>query len=345
MIDDSATMRETLSQILRTDPDIEIVGSASDPYEAVNIMRTCVPDVILLDLEMPRMDGLTFLRKLMVQHPLPVVICSAHTREGSQVTFQAFEYGAVDIVTKPRLVTPEDFEDARIVLTDSVKAAARSRPDRVAARAGMRKKLSADAILAKGNPSERTVATDRVIVVGASTGGTQALATFLETIPADSPGIVVVQHMPEQFTRQFAQNLDSVCTIQVKEAENGDLVRRGSALVAPGGRHTLLRRDGSSYYVDVRDGPLVSRHRPSVDVLFRSAARFAGANAVGVIMTGMGDDGAQGLLEMRQAGAMTFAQDESTCVVFGMPKSAIDIGAAVRVLPLNLLAAAALRGR
>lgn len=344
IIDDSATMRETISHILSSDSDLEIIGTASDPYEAVPIMKRTAPDVILLDLEMPKMDGLTFLRKLMAQHPLPVVICSAHTTEGARVTFQAFEYGAVDIVTKPRLVSEADFADARITLSDALKAAARARPDRVAARAGMRRKLSADAVLAKGNPNERVASTDRIIVVGASTGGTQALASFLEAIPEDAPGIVIVQHMPEQFTWQFAQNLDTSCTIHVREAKDGDTVCRGTAFIAPGGKHTLLRREGNTYRLEVRDGPLVSRHRPSVDVLFRSAARYAGPNAVGVLMTGMGDDGAKGLLEMRQAGAMTFAQDESTCVVFGMPKSAIDIGAAVKVLPLHLLAAAALRG-
>lgn len=337
-------MRETLGAILSGDPAIEVIGAASDPYEAVAIMKRNAPDVIMLDLEMPRMDGLTFLRKLMAQHPLPVVVCSSHTTEGAKVTFRAFEYGAVDIVNKPRLLSDADFEDARITLGDALKAAAGARSDRVAARAGMRRKLSADAVLSKGDPSECAASTDRIIFVGASTGGTQAIATLLEGFPAGCPGVVIVQHMPEQFTWQFAQHLDSTCAIHVREARDGDTVCRGTAFIAPGGRHTLVRREGNIYRIEVRDGPLVSRHRPSVDVLFRSAARYAGANAVGVLMTGMGDDGAQGLLEMRQAGALTLAQDEGSCVVFGMPKSAIELGAAAKVLPLRQLPSAALKG-
>lgn len=343
VIDDSLTVRRTLAELIGLDPELTLVGAAADPFEAVELMARNAPDVIALDLEMPRMDGLTFLRKLMQQHPLPVVICSNHATEGADATYQAFAYGAVDFVAKPQIGSAVAFEETRITLCDTLKAAARARRDRLVARAVSRRKLSADAILKKGDPARPIERTERIIVVGASTGGTEAVGTFLEAMPPDAPGIVVVQHMPGQFTASFARHLDSYCRIHVKEAAPDDVVRPGQALIAPGGRHTLIKRRGDGYAIEVRDGPLVARHRPSVDVLFRSAARYAGANAVGVILTGMGDDGAQGMKELRDAGAYTLAQDESTCVVFGMPGEAVRAGGVAEVLPLDRLARASLR--
>ncbi len=340
VVDDSPAVRQAMTAVLSADPAITVIGAAADPYQAVEMMRQVAPDVITLDIEMPRMDGLTFLQRIMGQHPIPVIICSSHATDGADATMRAFEFGAVDIITKPRVGTGDFFAESQIVICDAVKAAASVRPDRLASRAVTRRKLSADAVLAKGRPDTVVQPTEKIIVVGASTGGTEAIGVFLEALPADTPGIVLVQHMPENFTRSFAHNLDSFCRMHVKEAADNDVVRPGLALIAPGGRHTLLKRSGNQYVVEVRDGPLVSRHRPSVDVLFRSAARFAGANAVGVILTGMGDDGAQGMKEMRDAGARTFAQDEATSVVFGMPKEAIKLGGVEQVLPLDQLPAA-----
>lgn len=340
VVDDSPAVRQAMTAILSADPEIELIGTASDPYQAVEIIRQVLPDVITLDIEMPRMDGLTFLQRIMAQHPIPVLICSSHATDGAEATLRAFEFGAVDILTKPRVGTAEFFAESQILICDAIKAAANIRPDRLAARRGTRRKLSADAMLSKARPGALMNSTEKVIVVGASTGGTEAVGAFLEAMPADTPGIVVVQHMPENFTRSFAQNLDSFCRLQVKEAVDGDHVRPGTVLIAPGGKHTLLKRIGTQYSVEVRDGPLVSRHRPSVDVLFRSAARFAGRNAIGVILTGMGDDGAQGMKELHDSGAHTFGQDEASCVVFGMPKEAIRLGGIDEVLPLEQLPAA-----
>ncbi len=337
IVDDSAVVRQTLKEILSSDPDIEVIGSAGDPYVASERIADEVPDVITLDIEMPRMDGLTFLKKLMSQHPIPVVICSSLADEGAASTLKAMEYGAVDIITKPKLGTKQFLEDSRVVLCESVKAAAQARLRSFGPMHTVEPKLTADAVL---SPATHAMAetTEKVVVVGASTGGTEALKTFLEALPADSPGIVIVQHMPELFTRAFANRLDGLCAITVKEAETNDSVIRGRALIAPGNHHLLLKRSGARYFVEVKDGPLVCRHRPSVDVLFRSAARYAGPNAVGVIMTGMGDDGARGMLEMQQAGAYTIAQDEATCVVFGMPKEAIRLNGVNKIMPLNSIA-------
>jgi two-component system chemotaxis response regulator CheB len=268
-----------------------------------------------------------------------VVICSSLAEAGAETTLRALEYGAVDIVTKPKLGTQEFLRESREILCQAVKAA---RGARLTKYRHVEKALTADAVLAHRPPTAMARTTERVVLVGASTGGTEALRVFLEAMPPDSPGILIVQHMPEKFTTAFAKRLDSLCAISVKEAENGDTVLRGHALIAPGNRHLLLKRSGARYLAEVRDGPLVCRHRPSVDVLFRSAARYAGPNAVGAIMTGMGNDGAQGLLELKQAGATTFAQDEATCVVFGMPNEAIKLGAAGRVLPLGAMAGAVL---
>ena len=345
IVDDSPAVRQAMTAVLSSDPEIEVIGAAVDPYQAVELMRQSAPDVITLDIEMPRMDGLTFLQRIMAQHPIPVIICSSHATDGAEATLRAFEFGAVDILTKPRVGTENFFAESQIVICDAVKAAASVRPERLAARTASRRKLTADAMLAKGRPNAVVAPSAQVIVVGASTGGTEALGVFLEALPATTPGIVVVQHMPENFTRSFAHNLDSFCRLHVKEAADNDLVQPGNVLIAPGGKHTMLKRVGAQYSVEVRDGPLVSRHRPSVDVLFRSAARFAGANAIGVILTGMGDDGALGMKEMHEAGARTFAQDEATCVVFGMPKEAIKLGGVDDILPLEQLPAAVLRVR
>jgi len=339
IVDDSAVVRQTLSEVLASDPEIEVIGTAGDPFVAAERIAEQVPDVITLDIEMPRMDGLTFLQKIMSQHPIPVVICSSLAENSAQSTLKALEYGAVDIVTKPKFGTKQFLEDSKIMLCESVKAAAAAHVRVLQPSRKVEPKLTADAILSPAT-NAMLETTEKVVVIGASTGGTEALKTLLEALPADCPGIVIVQHMPELFTRAFAKRLDSLCSITVKEAESNDTVLRGRALIAPGNHHTLIKRSGARYYVDIKEGPLVCRHRPSVDVLFRSAARYAGQNAVGIILTGMGDDGARGMLEMKQAGAMTIAQDEATCIVFGMPKEAIKYGAVNRVLPLHTIAAA-----
>jgi two-component system chemotaxis response regulator CheB len=340
VVDDSASVRQVLTSILESDPQIEVAGVASDPYVAVERIRQSVPDVITLDIEMPRMDGLTFLDRIMSQHPIPVVICSTLAAAGSDAALAALEKGAVEIIAKPKLGAKEFFEDSRIRICDVVKSAARARLRRTSkpTRLTSTPKLTADAVLPKPESKAMIQTTEKVIAVGASTGGTEALREFLEAMPLDAPGIVIVQHMPEEFTARFAHRLDKTCRITVKEAADNDSVIRGQALIAPGNRHLLLKRSGARYYVELRDGPLVSRHRPSVDVLFRSAARYGGRNVVGVIMTGMGDDGSRGMVEMKQAGAYNIAQDEATCVVFGMPAEAIKAGAVDRVMPLGAIA-------
>lgn len=347
IVDDSASVRQMLTQILSSDPEIEVVGVAPDPFIAVERIRQTSPDVITLDVEMPRMDGLTFLDKIMSQHPIPTVICSTLTEAGSDLALQALEKGAVDIITKPKLGTQEFFEESRVRICEAVKSGARARLRKLRLNrpsSHVDPKLTADAVLEKP-PAHASIiqTTERVVAVGASTGGTEALREFLEAMPADCPGIVIVQHMPEKFTARFAERLNQICRVTVKEANDGDTVIRGQALIAPGNRHVLLKRSGARYYVELNDGPLVSRHRPSVDVLFRSAARYAGRNVVGVIMTGMGDDGSRGMLEMKQTGAVNLAQDEDSCVVFGMPAEAIKLGGVDRILPLNQLAGEVVR--
>ena len=330
VVDDSALVRQTLTGILQSDPQIRVIGAAPDPFAAAERLRRETPDVITLDVEMPRMDGLTFLQKIMSQHPIPVVMCSSLTGDGTDTGLRALELGAVEIITKPRLGTKEFLEESRVRICDAVKAAAQARMGRRREAKTLKEvspKLTADAILPQSRSRAMIETTEKVVVVGASTGGTEALRVFLEALPMDSPGVVIVQHMPEHFTATFARRLDSLCRISVKEAQDGDTVLRGHALIAPGNRHLLLKRSGARYYVEIKDGPLVCRHRPSVDVLFRSTARYAGPNAVGVIMTGMGDDGARGMMEMKEAGAKTIAQDEASCVVFGMPQEAIRRGA------------------
>jgi two-component system chemotaxis response regulator CheB len=346
IVDDSASVRQMLTQILESDPAIEVSGVASDPYIAVERIRQIPPDVITLDVEMPRMDGLTFLDRIMSQHPIPTVICSTLTESGSEVALQALERGAVDIITKPKVGTREFFEESRFRICETIKSAAgaRLKKHRINRPVHVAPKLTADAVLDRPPVNGAMIqTTEKVVVVGASTGGTEALREFLEAMPADCPGIAIVQHMPENFTARFAERLNQTCRPTVKEAANGDSVIRGQALIAPGNRHLLLKRSGARYYVEVNDGPLVSRHRPSVDVLFRSAARYAGRNSVGVIMTGMGDDGARGMLEMKQAGAVNVAQDEHSCIVFGMPAEAIKLGGVDRVLPLERIAGEVVR--
>lgn len=349
VVDDSAVVRQTMLAILGRVPGLT-VATAADPLIALQKMQQDRPDVILLDLEMPRMDGLTFLRRIMAEDPIPVVVCSGLAGPGTEAALRALEEGAVDVVTKPRLGVREFLEESAVLLTDSLRAAAlaahRLRGRAPAARPfplPAPRKLTADAVLPGSGPRPLRLTTDKVVAVGASTGGTEALKQLLEEMPPDAPGLVIVQHMPEVFTAAFAARLNQSCRIEVREAVAGDRLREGLALVAPGNRHTVLTRSGGHYGVDVLDGPLVCRHRPSVDVLFRSAAQAAGTNAVGVIMTGMGDDGARGLVEMREAGARTLAQDEATCVVFGMPKEAIARGAVEEVVPLGRLSGAILR--
>ncbi|WP_459935443.1 protein-glutamate methylesterase/protein-glutamine glutaminase [Fundidesulfovibrio butyratiphilus] len=339
IVDDSALVRQALQNVFNSDPQIVVVGTAGDPYQAVKVIENVIPDVITLDIEMPRMDGLTFLRKLMSQHPIPVVICSTLTESGSETTLKAMEFGAVDIVQKPKLGTKQFIEESSIQLCDAVKAAAKARMrTKITPPMQVAPKLSADAMLPGPTGKAMFGTTDKVVVVGASTGGTEALRVFLEALPQDCPGVAIVQHMPENFTAAFAKRLNGSCRITVKEARDNDSILRGQALIAPGNRHMLLKRSGARYYVEVKDGPLVRRHRPSVDVLFRSAARYAGKNAVGVIMTGMGDDGAEGMKEMKETGAYTIAQDEASCVVFGMPHEAIKKGGVDRVMTLTAIA-------
>ena len=343
VVDDSAVVRQVLTDLLKTDPQIEVIGAAPDPIFALEKMKKQWPDVIVLDVEMPRMDGITFLRKLMSEHPTPVVICSTLTEKGAETTMQAMSAGAVDIITKPKIGLKQFLTDSIAEITRAVRAAACANPKRLAAAPSaavmVKPKLTADAILAPVS-SHHAMAetTDRVIAIGTSTGGTQALEVVLTALPRVCPGIVIVQHMPEKFTAAFASRLNSLCEIEVREAQNGDRVIPGRALIAPGGRHLLLKRSGAQYIAEVIDGPVVNRHRPSVDVLFRSVAKCAGKNAIGIIMTGMGDDGAAGLLEMKQAGAHTVAQDEATCVVYGMPKEAVKRGAADKIIPLESIA-------
>lgn len=371
IVDDSAVVRQALTAILEADPEIEVMGTAADPIIAVKKIMREVPDVITLDIEMPRMDGLTFLRKIMAQHPIPVVVISSLTTKGTEVAMKALEYGASEVIGKPSMNPDVFIQDSHIMLCDAVKAAAQSKLRRIkgddmqerilesqqtarpapptppvprpvtrttiptAQIAHVQPKYTADAILEKGSASDVIVSTDKVIVLGSSTGGTEAIRTLLKEMPEDMPGIAIVQHMPEGFTRSFSNGLNQISRLEVKEAETGDRLYRGRVLIAPGNKHMLLKRVGREYYVEIKEGPLVNRHRPSVDVLFRSAARYAGNNAIGVILTGMGNDGAKGMKEMHDAGAHTIAQDEQSCVVYGMPKEAVKAGGVDDVVALD----------
>jgi len=341
VVDDSAVVRKVLSETLAQDPAIEVAGAVADPIFAMERMSKRWPDVIVLDVEMPRMDGITFLRKIMSERPTPVVICSTLTEKGAETTMQALAAGAVSFISKPKIGARQFLQDAANDLIGAVKVAAHANPRLLRPMLHPAHKLSADAIIAPAHGA-LVQTTERVVALGTSTGGTQALERVLTALPRVCPGIVIVQHMPEKFTALFAARLDSLCQIEVKEAADGDRVIPGRALIAPGGRHMMLHRSGANYHVEVKDGPLVNRHKPSVDVLFRSVAQTAGRNALGVIMTGMGDDGARGLREMREAGAHTVAQDQASCVVYGMPKEAVKLDAAERSLPLESIARAIL---
>lgn len=333
VVDDSAMVRQIFGSELARDREIEVVGTAPDPYVARDKIVTLKPDVVTLDIEMPRMDGVTFLRKLMRHYPLPVIIVSSLTAKGGELAVEALEAGAVEVMCKPGAAYTVG--DMSVELIDKIKAAAR---------VDMSRRVAAKAPSGQSAPRlAMTRTTNKVLAIGASTGGTEALARVLSALPPNAPGIVVVQHMPEFFTRSFADRLNGICAIHVKEATDGDSVAPGKALIAPGNYHMLLRRSGANYYVQVKSGPLVSRHRPSVDVLFKSVARYAGRNAIGVIMTGMGADGADGMKEMHDAGAETIAEDESSCVVFGMPKEAIARGGVDHVVPLDRIPQAALQ--
>ncbi|MCQ8104808.1 chemotaxis response regulator protein-glutamate methylesterase [Methylomonas sp. SURF-2] len=331
IVDDSAVVRQVLTALLSEIHGITVIGVAPDPLFALKRMESDWPDVIVLDIEMPRMDGITFLKKLMQERPTPVVICSTLTAKGAEVTMQAMSAGAVDIITKPTVNLKGFLQDSRTLLADAIKAASHARikkmPTAAAQPLDVKPKLNADPVIMPSGLAPMSETTDRVIAIGTSTGGTQALEYVLTRLPRTVPGIVIVQHMPEAFTAAFAKRLDSLAQISIKEAEQNDRVIPGLALIAPGGKHMLLRRSGAQYRVEIKDGPLVSRHRPSVDVLFRSTAQAAGKNAIGIIMTGMGDDGARGLKELHDTGALTVAQDEASCVVYGMPKEAVKLGA------------------
>ena len=358
IVDDSASARQALVSLLRDDPGVEVIGAAVDAFDAAEKMRSTLPDVMLLDLELPRMNGLTFMRKIMAQRPLPVVICSSHTEAGSRLAMEALEAGASEVIGKPRLGSVEARKEAQIRLSDAIRAAAlagrngtaaaprpqEARPAPRAAPYSKSEKLTADAILPaprKGGVAPRDMAP--VIAIGASTGGTEALARLLPKLDPRTPPVVIVQHMPEKFTAAFASRLNGISAVQVSEAVDGDRPEPGRVLIAPGDRHMLLQRQGRGYRVEVRTGPYVARHRPSVDVLFRSTAIAAGPAALGILMTGMGDDGARGLGEMREAGAETLVQDEATSVVWGMPGEAMRMGAADRAVPLDRLSAEILR--
>lgn len=374
IVDDSAVVRQVLVELLGSDPGIQVIAAVADPLFAMQRMKTQWPDVIVLDVEMPRMDGVTFLRKVMQERPTPVVICSTLTEAGAPTTIEALAAGAVTVITKPKIGLKQFLSDAAHELVTAIRTASRANVKRLAARAEaaprhdaparvdaaartdgvpraegpvgtptVKQKNTADVILSPAGERAMTVTTEHVVAIGCSTGGTQALQVVLSALPAVCPAIVIVQHMPPNFTAAFAQRLDSLCRITVKEAKHNDRVVPGCALIAPGGKHLLLQRSGAQYFVEVREGPPVNRHCPSVDVLFRSAAKSAGRNALGIIMTGMGDDGARGLKEMRTAGANTIAQDEESCVVFGMPKEAIRMDAVDRILSLEDIPRAVLK--
>lgn len=334
VVDDSAVMRQVMRELLNEAPDINVYAAASDPIMALQKMQVKWPDVIVLDIEMPRMDGLTFLRKIMAERPTPIIICSSLAKKGTELSMQALAAGAIDVITKPQLGVKDFLITAKQLLWTFVRGAATARM----ARARVEIDSAPSIKVAVADLVSVTSTTDRITVIGTSTGGTQALEEILINLPRTSPGIAVVQHMPELFTAAFAQRLNSVCQVEVKEAVSGDRLIPGRVLIAPGGHHLEIQRSGAQYLAKVFRGPAVNRHCPSVDVLFRSTAAAAGRNATGIIMTGMGDDGARGLLDMRHAGARTIAQDEASCVVFGMPKEAINLGAAKEILSLAKIA-------
>jgi len=344
VVDDSAVIRQVMSDIIKTDPALELTAAVIDPLYAIKRMEIEWPDVIVLDVEMPRMDGITFLKKIMNEHPTPIVMCSTLTREGSETAIQALAAGALEIIEKPKIATKAKLLEKNHTILNAIKIAAKAKNLKHLKTDGNKlttklrsKQLIPDVIIDKPTGAMK-VTTEGIVAIGTSTGGTQALETVLTSLPRTCPGIVVVQHMPENFTKAFANRLNSICEAQVSEAQDQDKVLPGRIFIAPGGKHMSLKRSGSQYLVEVRDGPLVNRHRPSVDVLFRSVAKFAGKNALGIIMTGMGDDGARGLLEMHECGATTAAQNEETCVVYGMPKEAVKLGGVDVQIPLTEVA-------
>lgn len=342
IVDDSALVRQTFCQVFDSTSDIRVVAVAPDPFIAVEKLKKHVPDVILLDVEMPKMDGVTFLKKLMAQHPIPVVICSTLVGNRSETHMAALEAGAVDIIAKPSVGIKTYAAESSQRLCDAIRAASKAKVRQLKRVVRDNKKHNADAVLSRASGPAMHETTDKILCIGASTGGTEAIKAVLMSMPVDCPAIAIVQHMPEGFTRSFAERLNALCPISVREAEKGMSLLRGQAIIAPGNLHMTIQRSGARYYVDVADGPLVSRHRPSVDVLMRSAANIAGKNAAAVILTGMGDDGAAGLKEMRDAGARTFAQDEKTSVVWGMPRVATESGAAQANVALDRVASALL---
>lgn len=344
VVDDSAVIRQVMSDIIESDPELELEGAVIDPIFAMKRMELHWPDVIILDVEMPRMDGITFLQKIMSEHPTPVVMCSTLTVEGSVTAMQALSSGAIEIIEKPKIAAKEKLKEKNRKILDIIKIAARAKNlnhlksySKKTATTGVARKLSADAMMERPTTALAET-TEGIVAIGTSTGGTQALEAVLTCLPRTCPGIVVVQHMPANFTKAFADRLNGICDPQVLEASSGDKVLPGKILIAPGGKHMALKRSGAQYIVEVKDGPLINRHRPSVDVLFRSVAKFAGKNALGIIMTGMGDDGAHGLLEMRECGAATLGQNEDTCIVYGMPKEAVKLGAVEKEIALDKIA-------
>lgn len=344
IVDDSAVVREVLKNILSRQPDIRVIGTASDPIFAMEKMKLDWPDVVVLDIEMPRMDGLTFLTQIMAQRPTPVVICSSLVVQGTETTMQAMAAGAVSLITKPTLGVESFLNDVSNNIIDAVRGAAASNIRNLRAR-GSSGTAASHPIAVPHGTAAMAQTTERIVAIGASTGGTIALENVLTALPRVSPGIVIVQHMPAGFTKSFADRLNDLSEITVEEAKDGQRLIPGLALIAPGGLHMSLTRSGAQYVVEVRDGPPVNRHRPSVDVLFRSVARCAGRNAMGVIMTGMGDDGARGMKEMHDVGAYTLAQDEDSCVVYGMPREAVELGGVDTVLPLDKIAEGICLGR
>lgn len=343
IVDDSALIRQMLTEMIQQDPQLEVVGVAQDPYAAREKIKQLNPDVLTLDVEMPKMDGITFLRNLMRLRPMPVIMVSTLTEQGAEVTLEALELGAVDFVTKPKVDIAGKLQEYAEELIQKIKIAAnarvQTRTDQARGRV-LEQKYSADAVLEKRETSQTTTlrTTDKIIAIGASTGGTEAIREVLTQMPADSPGIVITQHIPPKFSTSFAQRMDSLSAMTVYEADDGMQIVPGHVYIAPGGRHLIVERSGARYYCRLNDGPPVNRHKPSVDVLFRSVAQCVGPNAIGVILTGMGDDGARGLLEMKEAGAPTMAQDEATSVVWGMPGEAVKLGAAENQYPLGNIA-------
>lgn len=345
IVDDSALVRQMLTEILNSDRGIEVIGIAQDPLIAREKIKQLNPDVITLDVEMPKMDGVTFLKNLMRLHPLPVVMISSLTEQGAEITFEALEAGAIDFVAKPKIDVKEGLQEYSALIIEKVKAAAKANVSAISSKIvsddkkmQVDEKLSADSVLKKKSPPKRFKTTDKIIALGASTGGTEAIKEVLMGMPADSPGMVISQHIPEAFSAPFAERMNGVSAMTVCEAKDGQQILPGHVYIAPGSHHLIVERNGAQYICKLNDGERVNRHKPSVDVMFRSVAQNAGSNAIGVILTGMGDDGAQGMLEMKQTGAPTLIQDEKTSVVWGMPGSAAKIGAADAEYPLNKIA-------